>query len=55
LGWLALLVVLALVFGGWFVFRQLQADAKMQDCITSGQKNCAPVTTDPARGAPAPP
>jgi hypothetical protein len=47
-GWGALLVVLALVLGGWFVLRQLQADAKMQDCIMSGRKNCAPVNTEPS-------
>ena len=53
-GWVALLVGLALILGGWFVLRQLQASAKMQDCVMSGRKNCAPVSTDPARGAPSP-
>jgi hypothetical protein len=44
-GWVSLLVVAALVIGGWFIVRQLQADAKMQDCVMSGRKNCAPVDT----------
>jgi hypothetical protein len=54
-GWVSLLVVVALVLGGWFVVRQLQADSKMQDCIMSGRKNCAPVDTDSMRGTPTPP
>jgi hypothetical protein len=54
-GWVSLLVVAALVLGGWFVVRQLQADSKMQDCVMSGRKNCAPVDTDSTRGAPSPP
>ncbi|MGO9836300.1 MAG: hypothetical protein ACLP1X_19025 [Polyangiaceae bacterium] len=54
-GWVSLLVVAALAIGGFFVVRQLQADSKMQDCVMSGRKNCAPVDTDGARGAPAPP
>jgi hypothetical protein len=54
-GWVSLLVVAALVLGGWFVVRQLQADSKMQDCIMSGRKNCAPVDTDSIHAAPTPP
>ena len=53
-GWVGLLVGLALILGGWFVLRQLQADAKMQDCVMSGRKNCAPVNTEPPRGVPGP-
>jgi hypothetical protein len=53
-GWVSLLVVAALVLLGWFVVRQLQADSKMQDCIMSGRKNCAPVDTNSLRGTPAP-
>ncbi len=44
---LSLCVVLALVGAGWFVLRQLTADAKLQDCVMSGRKNCAPVDVDP--------
>lgn len=54
-GWVSLLVVAALVLGGWFVIRQLQADSKMQDCIMSGRKNCAPVDTDSMHGTSTPP
>ncbi|HTB76720.1 MAG TPA: hypothetical protein VK762_25915 [Polyangiaceae bacterium] len=53
-GWVGLLVGLALIVVGWFVLRQLQADAKLQDCVMSGRKNCAPVNTEPTRGAPDP-
>jgi hypothetical protein len=53
-GWVSLLVVAALVLVGWFVIRQLQADSKMQDCIMSGRRNCAPVDTDSVRGTPTP-
>jgi hypothetical protein len=45
---LAVLVVLTLVVAGWFVIRQLAADSKLQDCVMSGRKNCAPVEVDPA-------
>jgi hypothetical protein len=42
-GWVSLLVVAALALGGFYVVRRLQADAKLQDCVMSGRKNCAPV------------
>jgi hypothetical protein len=54
-GWVSLLVVAVLVVGGWFVIRQLQADSKMQDCVMSGRKNCAPVDTDSMHGTSTPP
>jgi hypothetical protein len=54
-GWPSLLVVAALVLGGWFVFRQMQADSKLQDCFLSGRKNCAPIDSDSLRGSPTPP
>lgn len=44
----AFFVVLALVGGGWLVLRQLMADSKLQDCVMSGRKNCAPVEIDSA-------
>jgi hypothetical protein len=40
---LVLLAVLALTGGGWLIVRQLMADSKLQDCVMSGRKNCAPV------------
>jgi hypothetical protein len=42
-GWLGLLLLLTLVVGGWFLVRQLQEDSKLQDCVMSGRKNCAPI------------
>jgi hypothetical protein len=42
-GWIGLLAVVVLVVGGWLLMRQLAADAKLQDCVMSGRKNCAPV------------
>jgi hypothetical protein len=43
---IALAVVLVLAGVGWLVVRQLMADAKLQDCVMSGRKNCAPVEVD---------
>jgi hypothetical protein len=37
---LALGVVLVLTGLGWLVARQMMADAKLQDCVMSGRKNC---------------
>jgi hypothetical protein len=54
-GWGAFLVIAALVVGGWFLVRQLQADSKMQDCFMSGRKNCAPIDTSSTRDTPVPP
>jgi hypothetical protein len=42
----AIVVVLAGV--GWVIVRQLMADSKLQDCVMSGRKNCAPVEIDSA-------
>jgi hypothetical protein len=44
-GWLALALLVVLAVGGWFLVRQLQADSKLQDCVMSGRKNCAPIDT----------
>jgi cell division septal protein FtsQ len=43
---MAIVVVLAGV--GWVIVRQLMADSKLQDCVMSGRKNCAPVEIDSA-------
>jgi hypothetical protein len=32
----------ALVGGGWWLVRTMQADSKLQDCVMSGRKNCVP-------------
>jgi hypothetical protein len=44
-GWVGLLVIAVLVVGGWFLITPLSDDGKMQDCIQSGRRNCAPVDT----------
>ncbi len=54
-GWVSLLIRAVVVLGSWFVIRELQADSKMQDCVWSGRKNCAPVDTDSMRGVPTQP
>jgi hypothetical protein len=36
-------IVLTLVGLGWFVIQTMVADSKLQDCVMSGRKNCAPV------------
>jgi hypothetical protein len=41
------LVILVLVGAGWLVIRQLVADAKLQDCVMSGRKNCVPLEVEP--------
>ena len=42
-GPLALVVIAALVVGGWLLIQRLSADSKMQDCIGAGRRNCAPI------------
>jgi hypothetical protein len=41
---LAVVIVLALV--GWFLVRELQSKAKLEDCLMSGRRDCAPITTN---------
>lgn len=41
---LALLLLVVLAGGGWLLVRQIMADSKLQDCVMSGRKNCAPVS-----------
>lgn len=54
-GWFSLLILAALFVGGWLLVRRLQADAKIQDCVMSGRKNCAPIDTDAPGVTPTPP
>jgi hypothetical protein len=44
-GWFTFVVLAVLVGGGWFLLREMQADSKLQDCLMSGRKNCAPIDT----------
>ncbi len=40
---LVVFVVLAVM--GWFLIQNLWASSKLQDCMMSGRKNCAPIDT----------
>ena len=42
-GWVSLVIIVALVVGTWFLIQKLTEDTKMQDCIQSGRRNCAPI------------
>jgi hypothetical protein len=42
-GLFSLLVVVALIVGGWLLIDTLSRAAKTQDCIQSGRRNCAPI------------
>jgi hypothetical protein len=44
---LALAVVLVLAGAGWLLVQRMMSDAKLQDCVMSGRKNCAPLEVDP--------
>jgi hypothetical protein len=47
-GWVSLIIIASLIVGTWFLIQRLTADAKMQDCVQSGRRNCAPIE-DPGR------
>jgi hypothetical protein len=45
----AVLLLVAVLSGvGWLVVREMMAISKLQDCVMSGRKNCAPVEVDSA-------
>ncbi len=40
------LVVVIVVAGlGWLLIRELQAKSKLEDCLMSGRRDCAPIST----------
>jgi hypothetical protein len=39
----ALAIVLILATGGWLIVRTMMDMSRVQDCVMSGRKNCAPV------------
>jgi hypothetical protein len=39
------LVFIVLAVMGWFLIQNLTATSKLQDCMMSGRKNCAPIDT----------
>jgi hypothetical protein len=44
--WIALVVVLVVAGVGWVVIDRMMTMSKLQDCVMSGRKNCAPVEVD---------
>jgi len=40
----ALVLLAALVVGGWLLARQLASVAGTEDCLMAGRRNCAPIT-----------
>ncbi len=44
--WIALVVVLVVAGAGWVVIDRLMTMSKLEDCVMSGRKNCAPVEVD---------
>jgi hypothetical protein len=42
---IALAMILLLAAVGWIVVERLMAMSRLQDCVMSGRKNCAPVDT----------
>ena len=42
---IALLFLIVLAVGGWLLVTRMMDANKMQDCIMSGRKNCAPIDT----------
>ena len=39
-----LVVVLVLAGLGWLLVHELQAKSKLEDCLLSGRRDCAPIT-----------
>jgi hypothetical protein len=50
---IVLLVIVVALVGGWFLVRGLVANARLEDCLMSGRRNCAPI--DAAAGQVMPP
>ena len=46
-GWGSLLILITLVVVAWLMVTKMADFAKMQDCVMSGRRNCAPID-DPA-------
>lgn len=40
---LMLLGICLLILGGWFLTQRLIANSRVEDCLMSGRKNCAPI------------
>jgi hypothetical protein len=42
-------VILVLAIAGVVLVRELTANAKLEDCLMSGRRNCAPIEVPPRR------
>ena len=40
---IGLAVVVAIALLGWLLIRELQAKSKLEDCLLSGRRDCAPI------------
>ena len=40
---IALLIFIALAIAGWFLVRAMMRESRLQDCVMSGRRNCAPI------------
>ncbi len=40
---IGLVVILAMLVGGWFIVQRLAQTSRVEDCLMSGRRNCAPV------------
>ncbi len=40
-----LVIAILLVLGGIYLMLQMRDNAKLQDCVASGRRNCVPVET----------
>lgn len=43
----ALVVLLLMVVGGWFLARHLTSVSRVEDCLMAGRRNCNPITAPP--------
>jgi hypothetical protein len=39
-----LTAAIAIALAGWLLIRELQAQSRLEDCLSSGRRDCAPIT-----------
>lgn len=44
-----LVIAILLVIGGIYLMLQMRDNAKLQDCVASGRRNCVPVEASSAK------
>jgi hypothetical protein len=40
---IGLAVILLMLLGGWFIAQRLARTSRVEDCLMSGRRNCAPI------------